>query len=100
MVGEKMPNTENWKSLDKQKREDSEHVPIGWRLENDLEYMRSKSSEEENAGVSEMMTISPKGLVSICCEDFDWSTSFENVNQKTMREIWNSEKWRELDQKL
>ncbi len=31
---------------------------------------------------AEMMTISPKGLVSICCEDFDWSRSFENVNQK------------------
>lgn len=49
---------------------------------------------------SEMMTISPKGDVSICCEDFDWSMAFFNVREKSLAQIWSSKEWSEIRGRL
>ena len=48
----------------------------------------------------EMMTISPRGDISICCEDFDWSMAFFNVKEKSLAQIWSSKEWREIRGKL
>ena len=48
----------------------------------------------------EMMTISPKGDISICCEDFDWSMAFFNVREKSLAQIWSSKEWRKIRGKL
>ena len=48
----------------------------------------------------EMMTISPSGQVSICCEDFDWSLAFLNVKDRSLSDIWSSNEWSEIRKKL
>ncbi len=48
----------------------------------------------------EMMTISPKGDVSVCSEDFYYSILMGNINQQRLSEIWKSNKFNGIREKL
>lgn len=48
----------------------------------------------------EMMTISPKGDVSVCSEDFHYSILMGNIKQQSLSEIWESEKFMGMREKL
>ena len=48
----------------------------------------------------EMMTVDPKGDVSVCSEDYDCSINMGNVSQEKLWNIWNSENWAVIRRKL
>ena len=47
-----------------------------------------------------MMTISPKGEVSVCSEDFYYTILMGNIEQQSLSEIWKSEKFNSIREKL
>lgn len=48
----------------------------------------------------EMMTINPKGDVSVCSEDFYCTINMGNIRKQTLFEIWTSKEWNDLRNKL
>ena len=48
----------------------------------------------------EMMTIDPKGDISVCSEDYDCSIKMGNISQKSLHDIWRSETWAAIRRKL
>ncbi|MBM3253840.1 MAG: radical SAM protein, partial [Candidatus Omnitrophica bacterium] len=44
----------------------------------------------------EMLTVNPKGNVSVCSEDFLYEVNMGNIEKQSLSEIWNSDKWNTL----
>ena len=48
----------------------------------------------------EMMAIDPNGDVSVCSEDYDCSIKMGNITQTTLHQVWNSEGWTVIRNRL
>ena len=48
----------------------------------------------------EMMTVNPAGFVAVCSDDVYFKTPMGNVNEQSLMDIWNSERWREMRLRL
>ncbi|MDC0038457.1 SPASM domain-containing protein [Gammaproteobacteria bacterium] len=48
----------------------------------------------------EMMTISPNGVVGVCTDDLLFASKMGDINQQTITEIWQSERYKEYRKHL
>ena len=62
-----------------------------------IEYIKNQSKDKKVIGCSNMgsrseewLHINANGDVFICCNDYDFDTIFGNINEKSIKEIWQS----------
>jgi len=48
----------------------------------------------------EMMTVNPNGIVSVCSDDVYFNAAMGNLNERSLLQIWNSERWQEMRRQL